>query len=88
MRGITLALLLAAPCAAGGETASWSAGTARVLPDGRAEVGVFAPLRYGIRDRIELSAYPVWFAVAPNADVKIAWGAPRGIAVASQHGLL
>jgi len=88
VRRVALALLLAAPCAAGGETASWSAGTARVLPQGRAEVGVFAPLRYGLRNRIELSVHPAWFVVSPNAGVKIAWGASRGVAVASQHGLL
>jgi len=88
VRQLALALLVATPGTAAGETAIWSAGTARVLPDGRAEAGVFAPLRYGMRDRVELSVHPIWFAVAPNAGVKVAWGAPAGIALASQHGLV
>lgn len=87
-RALGLALALAAPLAARGETAPFSAGTARVLPDRRAEVGVFAPLRLGVRDRAEISIHPGWALVAPNIDVKAAWGNWRNLSVASTHGLL
>jgi hypothetical protein len=87
---LPLATLLALFVGAGaGPTAApWSDETALVLPERRAELGVFTPLRYGLRDRVEVSVHPALFLVAPNASTKIAWGAPAGIALASDHSLL
>lgn len=88
-RGTALRILLAlAPAVARAATAPFSMDTGAVLPAGRVEVGVFAPLRVGIAGRLELATSPLWFAVAPNADVKVAWGAPGGVAIATQHGVL
>ena len=61
---------------------SWSNGTAYLLPQGRFEVGLFHPLRYGIKDNLELSVFPIWFFVNPNATVK--WGHGEGFA--TRHG--
>jgi hypothetical protein len=82
-----LALLLAVPLAArAGEP--FPDDTARALPAGRLETGVFSPLRYGLTDQLELSGHPVLFLVAPNAELKVAWGEPGGVALATVHGLL
>lgn len=88
MKRAALALALAAPLLARAETAEWSAGTARVLPSRRLEVGVLAPLRLGIRDRFEISLHPGWAFVAPHVDGKIAWLRRRALSLASAHGLL
>lgn len=90
-RRAALALVAAAalaPARSRAETAPFSMDTGAVLPRGRLEVGLFAPLRYGLSDRIEIGVHPLWFLVAPNAEVKVAWGAPGGVALASTHGLL
>jgi hypothetical protein len=68
--------------------APWSADTARVLPAGRVEIGVFAPLRVGLRERLEASLHPGWFFVAPHAQLKVAWAERGRLAVASRHGVL
>ncbi len=86
--GAALALALALPLLARAQTAPFSAGTARVLPDRRLEAGVFAPLRLGLRDRIEISLHPGWALVAPNAGAKIAWRSWPKVSVASAHGVL
>lgn len=88
MISLLAALALAAAEGTAPQTAAFSQGTARVLPAGRVEVGVFAPLRVGLRDRLELSAHPGWFLVAPHADLKVAWGERGRISLASTHGLL
>jgi hypothetical protein len=86
---LLLALALLAPLAAAhAQTAPFPAGTARVVPDRRVEVGVFAPLRLGLRDRYEVAIHPAWALVAPNLDLKIAWGTRRSVSVASTHGVL
>jgi hypothetical protein len=40
-----------------------------------------------VRDRLEVSLHPVAFFVVPNVDVKVGWGEPGGVALASVHGL-
>lgn len=87
MRALVAVLLLIAPAAARAEAAPWSEGTAHTLPVGRLEAGVFSPVRYGLRDGLELSAHPLWMFVSPNVTVKLAHGEWGGWAVASTHGL-
>jgi hypothetical protein len=82
-----LALLLAAG-AAGAVEGDFAGATARTVPARRVEVGIFAPLRYGITDRLELSTHPIWFLVAPNVEAKVAWGGAWGFEVATSHALL
>ncbi len=57
---------------------NWSNGTAYLLPQGRFEVGIFQPLRYGIKDNVELSVFPIMFFVDPNITVK--WKQNEGVA--------
>ena len=54
-------------------TQPWSIGTAYVLPNGRGEIGVFEPLRYGWGGRLELETHPILDVVMPNVAVKKAW---------------
>lgn len=83
-----LTLALAPAGAARAATGEFSAHTARVLPHGRLEAGVFSPLRLGVRDRVDVALHPGWFLVAPNAQVKVAWGSRGPLSLASTHGLL
>lgn len=48
------------------ENGLFSADTARTLPEGKMELGVFAPLRYGLTPRVELALNPLWFFLAPH----------------------
>lgn len=82
------AALLALPASAGAAHADLQAGTARTLAEGRMSVGVFAPLRWGVTDRTELSLHPLLALVAPHLDATFAWGDLAGVEVASRHGVL
>lgn len=66
---------------------NWSIGTAHNLPEGRWEVGVFHPLRYGWSDRIELATHPILFFVMPNISVKWSQGGTAGFTFATRHSL-
>jgi len=61
--------------------------TARLVPPGAMELGVFAPLRWGVAERLELSVYPLWFFVFPNAALRVGWGRALGLELASDHAL-
>lgn len=63
-------------------------GTARTVAPGRAELGVFGPLRLGLTGQVELSLHPALALVAPHLDATVAWGEALGLELASRHGLL
>ncbi len=63
------------------------AATAFVMDEGRWEVGLFGPLRYGLTDRVELSAHPLWFFVAPNLRAKVGWTNEGDTRVATVHSV-
>lgn len=86
MRPALAALLAAAPFSAGAGQ-PFADGTGRMSGQGRLEVGVFSPLRWALSDRLEVSLHPVAFYLVPNLDVKLGWGEPGGVALASVHGL-
>ena len=65
----------------------WSIGTAYTLPEGRWEVGVFHPLRYGWTDRVEVATHPLLFFVMPNISVKWSQGNAGGFSLALRHSL-
>lgn len=65
----------------------WTGRRADTLPEGRWEVGVFAPLKYGLSDRVELSTHPLAFFVMPNLSAKIAWTENTPWRVATRHGV-
>ena len=41
------------------------------MPPKKWSVGIFHPIRYGIKDGLELSSHPGWFFVLPNASFKV-----------------
>lgn len=54
-----------------GRHLQFSASTAYTVEQGRWELGLFGPLRYGLTDRVELSTHPLWFFLAPNLRAKV-----------------
>jgi len=86
---LVLAVLVAlAPLPAHAANAALTPDTARTVPAGRLELGVFAPLRWGVTDRIELRTHPLLDLVAPQVDVQVGWLDVGGFEIASAHGLL
>ncbi|MBK6847858.1 MAG: hypothetical protein IPG96_10065 [Proteobacteria bacterium] len=85
---LALLLGLGRPRPAAAAHALFQPDTARTLPVGRLEVGVFGPLRWGVTDRLELALHPLLALVAPQLDATFAWGAIGSVEVASHHGLL
>ena len=63
------------------------AGTAHTLSPGQLEVGVFAPLRVGITDRLELQGHPLAFFVAPNARLRAQLFDDGDVALATTLGV-
>jgi len=61
--------------------------TAELLDQGDWSVGVFAPLKYGLKDDLELSIHPGWAIGAPHLSVKKSYGEKKGWQIASQHQL-
>jgi hypothetical protein len=76
------------PPAADLTPARFAPDTARLVAPGRMELGVFAPLRWGVAERLELSVHPLWMFVAPNAALRVGWGRLGGLEWASEHSLL
>jgi hypothetical protein len=60
-------------------------GTAQTLPKGHMDVGMWAPLRYGLTDDLELSTHPLLDARMPNLRVRQRWASLRGWQVATLH---
>lgn len=64
-----LTLLLCAPAWA--RPTAWSSPGAHTLEEGRAEVGLWQPMRLGLTDEIELEVFPIWMFLAPHAALKL-----------------
>ena len=77
--------LLAAPAHAGAGTTH---GTASVLADGEWEVGLYAPLRRGMGDGLEVSIHPLIAILSPHLAVKKVWKPEGEWMVASRHSLM
>jgi hypothetical protein len=65
----------------------WTDGTAFNVPKHRWELGLLTLSRYGISNRVELSAHPLMFFLMPQVKVKIGWGEYSGFRLATEHGL-
>ena len=59
--------------------------SASTLEQGEVSVGVFAPLKYGLTDTIELSVHPGWAIAAPHVRLKKRYPSMGGWSLASQH---
>lgn len=70
------------------EIGPWHENSARVIKPGRIESGLFAPMRIGLKNQMELSVHPIWFFVMPNAKLKKNWtmDESKKLQVASEHG--
>jgi hypothetical protein len=69
------------------ETSSvdFTSSSAHTLEDGQWSVGVFAPLRYGLSDTVELSLHPGWAVLAPHIGIKKMHGEISDWTVSSYH---
>jgi hypothetical protein len=83
-------VILAASIPAAAERAPFSIGTARVLPAGRVETGIFQPMRWGLRSKqieAEVSIQPLLFFVMPNLGAKLGLGRVGPLLVATEQGV-
>jgi len=69
------------------ENRIWSSGTAYSLPQGRCEIGLFQPIRYGISETKELSLHPIFMFVIPNVKLKLAHQDVGQFHFASEHSI-
>ncbi len=51
----------------------WSDSSARTMPRGRVEVGLFSPARWAPWEGVELGLNPVWFFMLPHVEAKLTW---------------
>ncbi|RMG17858.1 MAG: hypothetical protein D6729_08090 [Deltaproteobacteria bacterium] len=61
--------------------------TARTLRPGAVTIGVFAPLRWGVSETVELSTHPLWNLLIPNVAAKFALPGSSDWDVALEFGL-
>ena len=69
------------------ETGDFNKNTANTLSAGAWSVGIAAPLRYGLKDDLELEIQPIWALLAPHIAVKKSYSGIGDWAVASRHQL-
>ena len=65
----------------------WTDGTACNVPKHRWELGLFTASRYGITNKLELSAHPLMFFAMPQVNLKVGWGGRSGFRMATEHGI-
>jgi hypothetical protein len=66
---------------------NWLSGTAFLLPEGRMEIGIFQPLRYGWSRSIEFSIHPLAAFIIPNLSIKWSHGQKSGHIYATRHSI-
>lgn len=62
--------------------------SAQTLAPGQGEIGLLAPLRYGLSDGIEISTHPLLMLVAPNGALKRQWVTQGALRLATRHAVL
>jgi len=80
--------------AAGGELgfaqeqrSQWSTQSAKLIEPGRVEVGVLSQARWGVSERVELGAHPLWFFVLPHVEGKLSLASYGAWSLSSSHRL-
>lgn len=70
------------------EESLWHTSAAKTIKAGRTENGIFAPLRIGLKNNMEIQVHPLWFFVMPNARIKKNWSLDSNskFQVATEHG--
>ena len=66
---------------------NWHSGTAFLLPEGRMEIGIFQPLRYGWSKSIEFTIHPLAAFIIPNLSMKWSHGQKNGYHWATRHSI-
>lgn len=92
---LVVTLLVVSPASAqeaveGSEVAdelTWSDGSARTLPKGRAELGLFSVSRYALTDAVELQSNLLLNAMLPNLGAQVRWMSSGGWTFGSVHAL-
>ena len=85
MKHLIITLILTTSLFANEKT--WSSHSAEILEQGRWEIGLFQPLRYGYSNDAELSIHPGWFFLIPNLEVKESQKNFLGYKTASKYKL-
>ena len=85
MKRITIGLLIGLMAFAA--QAQWSTNGSQLLPKGNKEVGLFAPLKMGLRDSIELKIHPIYFFIMPHVGLKKYWKSFGVYNLMSKHQL-
>jgi len=63
----------------------WANSSTHTLKQGQKEIGLFSPLKIGMKNNMELTVFPVWFFILPNLELKKYWTEIKGIRIASTH---
>ncbi len=87
MKALWMALLIMVSGVAYGG-AGTSHGLTSVLSDGEWEVGLYAPLRRGMGNGVELSIHPLVALLSPHLAVKKQWSDDGDWRLASRHSLM
>ncbi len=66
----------------------WQSGTAYTLPEGRWEVGLFQPVRWGLGEAREISFYKLSSLLMPNISIKQKWSKADDYVLSTNHTLL
>ncbi len=88
MKKIVLIIILVSVSFLFAENEIWSNGTAKTLPKGRIEVGIFQPFRYGLNETTELSTFLLADLLIPNITMKKSWNSHNGIEMTSEHSII
>ncbi len=67
---------------------NWSSGTAFLLSEGRMEIGIFQPLRYGWSKSFEFSIHPLAAFIIPNLSLKWSHGQNNRYFFATRHSII
>lgn len=83
--GVLLVMVLVVATVFGQRTI-WTIGTARTVPAGEAEFGIFSPLQIGLTESLEVQVSPLLaLTLAPNLTVKKRWYTDDYWLIASRH---
>ncbi len=67
--------------------AQWSSNGSQLLEKGRKEIGLFSPLKIGLKDSVELKIHPIYFFIIPHVGIKKYWKSFGEYNLMSKHHL-
>lgn len=63
----------------------WSDNSVKTIDKGRKEIGVFSPLKLGLKDSLEVTVHPIAFLLIPNIELKKYWKSFGFFELATKH---